>query len=63
MGLGLSGGGLGAATWLLQQGALVTVTDLRQPEELNKSIKELNKLGINYKGIFGKHREEDFKVR
>ncbi len=61
MGLGLSGGGLGAATWLLQQGALVTVTDLRQPEELNKSIKELNKLGINYKGIFGKHREEDFK--
>lgn len=31
MGLGVHGGGLGVAQWLLGQGAAITVTDLASP--------------------------------
>ncbi|MEO0660681.1 MAG: hypothetical protein AAFZ87_04010 [Planctomycetota bacterium] len=41
LGLGLFGGGLGAARWALARGAHVTVTDLRSADELRAPIAEL----------------------
>jgi UDP-N-acetylmuramoylalanine--D-glutamate ligase len=41
MGLGLHGGGLGVTRWLLKQGALVTVTDLKNAQELAPSLQAL----------------------
>ena len=58
MGLGLFGGGVGIAQFLARQGAHVTVTDLRNAEELSSSIKQLEGLPISYK--LGVHDEEDF---
>jgi UDP-N-acetylmuramoylalanine-D-glutamate ligase len=43
MGLGVHGGGLGAAKWLLKRGAIVTVTDLRQLDVLGRSVAALEK--------------------
>jgi UDP-N-acetylmuramoylalanine--D-glutamate ligase len=43
MGLGLHGGGVGIAKWLMRHGAAVTVTDLKGPEELADSVAELDK--------------------
>ena len=58
MGLGLFGGGVGVAKFLARQGARVTVTDLRNTEELSSSVKQLEGLPISYK--LGGHSEEDF---
>ncbi len=58
MGLGLHGGGLGVVRFLLEQGAQVTVTDLRKPEELAPTLKELEGAPIRY--VLGEHRKEDF---
>lgn len=58
MGLGLFGGGVGVAQFLAKQGALVTVTDLRNVSELSSAIKQLEGLPVSYK--LGGHREEDF---
>ena len=38
MGLGVHGGGLGVTRWLLRQGAIVTVTDLKKAEQLQSSL-------------------------
>ena len=38
MGLGLHGGGLGVAKWLLRRGARLTVTDMKDRKSLAKSI-------------------------
>ncbi len=59
MGLGLFGGGVGVTRFLVRQGAQVTVTDLKSPSELSKSIKLLDGLQVQYR--LGKHREADFK--
>lgn len=56
MGLGLLGGGIGAAKFFCKQGAKVLVTDLKTRKELKESIKKLNQV----KFILGKHRKEDF---
>lgn len=58
MGLGLFGGGVGAAQFFAKQGALVTVTDLRNTDELSPSIKQLDGLPVTLK--LGGHCEEDF---
>ena len=58
MGLGLFGGGVGAARFLVSQGADVTVTDLKSAVELSDSLKLLNGLPVKYR--LGKHSEEDF---
>jgi len=72
MGLGLHGGGVGMAKWLMRHGAAVTVTDLKGPEELADSIAELDRA---YQGCLehqkgppvrkivyslGSHAEKDF---
>ncbi len=58
MGLGLQGQGLWAAKVAAQQGAKVTVTDLRTAKDLAPSLKKLEGLPIKY--VLGKHRKEDF---
>lgn len=58
VGLGILGGGLSMAKYLISKGAKLKITDLRDKSELNKIINKLPK-SISY--TFGKHKEKDFK--
>ncbi|HVP17719.1 MAG TPA: UDP-N-acetylmuramoyl-L-alanine--D-glutamate ligase, partial [Spirochaetia bacterium] len=58
MGLGLNGGGLASARYLVRHGARVTVTDLRDAEKLQDSMERLSGLPVRY--VLGKHEEQDF---
>lgn len=58
MGLGLFGGGVGAARHLIEKGWKVTVTDLRSEDELSASIADLGSLACKFR--LGSHAEEDF---
>ncbi|RRR75388.1 MAG: UDP-N-acetylmuramoyl-L-alanine--D-glutamate ligase [Candidatus Viridilinea halotolerans] len=64
MGLGVHGGGLGVARWLLQQGAQVTVTDVAEAGALAESVAALDAsaaaLGAQVNYVLGEHRAEDF---
>jgi len=67
MGLGLHGGGLESARFLLKRGAELTVTDLRDEQTLAPSIEQLEaarkdgsrRASIRY--VLGKHELDDFK--
>ena len=59
MGLGVHGGGLGNVKWLSEQGARVTVTDLRGEDELGLQLQEIRKIK-NVEVVLGEHRQEDF---
>ncbi len=59
MGLGLHGGALGTITWLHEQGAKITVTDLKTSEQLAASISKLKPF-TDVQLVLGKHRDEDF---
>jgi len=64
MGLGLHGGGLESARYLLRHGAILTVTDLRDEKTLAASIEQLEasclgKPSIRY--VLGRHEIDDFK--
>ncbi len=59
MGLGLFGGGEGAARFWANLGAKITITDLRSKEELLPTIEKLK--DIDYRSTFGSHREDDFE--
>jgi UDP-N-acetylmuramoylalanine--D-glutamate ligase len=60
MGLGLLGGGVGAARYAVEQGAAeVVVTDLRSPDVLAPSIARLDGLPIRY--VLGGHDTADFE--
>ena len=59
IGLGLLGGGINAANWLIEQGAKLTITDLKTNEQLAPSLGQLkNKSRIKF--VLGEHREKDF---
>jgi len=58
MGLGRFGGGIGAARFLAESGACVTVTDLRTETDLADSIRRLDGLDIRY--VLGRHDPDDF---
>lgn len=60
MGLGLHGGGVATAKWLMKHGARVTATDKRSKEVLATSVRTLKGLPVRY--VLGKHRHEDFKI-
>lgn len=63
MGLGVHGGGLGVARWLLRQGAAVTVTDTANSEALAASLAALDQtaseLGTTVSYTLGEHRDAD----
>jgi UDP-N-acetylmuramoylalanine--D-glutamate ligase len=58
MGLGVLGGGVGAARYLASHGALVTVTDMRDAEALGESLRALDDLPITCH--LGGHDRADF---
>ncbi len=58
MGLGLFGGGVGITKFLVSQGADVTVTDMKNSEELSQSLKLLDGLPIEFQ--LGQHFDKDF---
>ncbi len=58
MGIGTRQGGLGVTRFLVNAGAEVTVTDLRGPDDLEATLREMRHLPITYR--LGEHREEDF---
>lgn len=58
MGLGVHGGGLGVTRFLCEQGARVTVTDLRSADLLQTSVQALS--GYDVQLVLGEHREQDF---
>jgi len=59
MGLGRHGGGVAAARWLAQQGAVVTVTDTASAEDLQSSVAELSDEPITHWRLGG-HNAADF---
>ncbi len=59
MGLGGFGGGVAAARFLAEQGAIVTVTDLRSHDELADSLAQLKNLPIHHY-VLGKHSDDAF---
>jgi UDP-N-acetylmuramoylalanine--D-glutamate ligase len=64
MGLGVHGGGLGVAQWLIAQGAQVTITDMASPEALARPLAQLEAVaqaaGATVRYRLGEHRAEDF---
>lgn len=58
LGLGLFGGGVGAARYFAERGARVIVSDLRDETALRESIHALRDLPITYR--LGAHAPEDF---
>ena len=52
-GLGVLGGGVGVARFFAENGANVTVTDLKTRQELKESLEKLKKFNIKY--VLGKH--------
>jgi len=61
MGLGVHGGGIASAKWLLQNKAKVTVTDLRSENELKESINQFTPAEIQkITFTLGKHQNTDF---
>lgn len=54
MGLGLHGGGVGIAKWLMRHGAFVTVTDLKNRNELAGSVAELGRAHLKEVRRYGK---------
>jgi UDP-N-acetylmuramoylalanine--D-glutamate ligase len=68
MGLGLHGGGLATAKWLLRHGARVTVTDMKDAAALAPSVEALDREYAAHKAdgayepryVLGRHEESDF---
>jgi UDP-N-acetylmuramoylalanine--D-glutamate ligase len=60
MGLGLFGGGAGAARHFAEAGHDVTVTDLRDEDALGATINSLAEFDIRY--VLGRHDEADFRA-
>lgn len=58
MGLGLFGGGVAATRFLVERGARVTVTDLRDAEQLRAAVNEL--AGLDVRMVLGRHDPADF---
>jgi UDP-N-acetylmuramoylalanine--D-glutamate ligase len=60
MGLGILGGGAATTRWLVEQGAVLTVTDMKNEEALKISLEKLNDIKNKINFVLGEHREEDF---
>jgi UDP-N-acetylmuramoylalanine--D-glutamate ligase len=67
MGLGLNGGGVETAKFLLSRGAVVTVTDLKKEAELASSVNELKAFAAGHgypqpRFVLGRHETADFEA-
>ena len=62
LGLGLLGRGVGVAKFLAEQGAILTITDLKTKDQLASSLKKLSEYK-NITFILGEHRLKDFQDR
>ncbi len=60
MGLGLLGGGVATARFLVEQGAVLTITDMKSEEQLKNSIENLKDIKSKINFVLGEHRESDF---
>lgn len=60
VGLGILGGGVATAKWLLEQGAELTITDLKNQDYLKSSIEKLSDFEGKFKAVFSEHRKSDF---
>ncbi len=60
MGIGLHGGSVQLIKWLLEKGAIVTATDIKNKEKLKTSIDEIGD-HKNLKIVADQHRPEDFQ--
>jgi UDP-N-acetylmuramoylalanine--D-glutamate ligase len=64
MGLGVHGGGLGVARWLLRQGHTLTITDMANAAHLAEPLAHLaaaeREYGNPIRYVLGEHRAEDF---
>ncbi len=60
MGLGILGGGIATAEWLIEQGAILTITDLKDEDYLKASLEKLKEFKDQIKYVLGEHRAEDF---
>lgn len=58
MGLGILGGGVATARFLVEKGADLTVTDMKSEEFLKPSLEKLKDLNIKF--VLGRHDEKDF---
>ncbi|MBI4034203.1 MAG: UDP-N-acetylmuramoyl-L-alanine--D-glutamate ligase [Candidatus Brennerbacteria bacterium] len=61
MGLGLLGGGVATAKWLVKDGAKVTVTDLKTRRELGPSVRSLGPVAKSVRFVLGRHLAPDFR--
>ena len=59
MGLGVHGGAIGTIRWLAEQGAQVTVTDLKTDADLRDTVNALKDVK-NIRWVLGKHDPADF---
>lgn len=59
MGLGLNGGGFASTKFLAEQGAFVTVTDMKTEAELASTIEKLAAFN-NIRYVLGRHEDSDF---
>jgi UDP-N-acetylmuramoylalanine--D-glutamate ligase len=60
MGLGILGGGVATARFLVEQGTILTVTDMKTAEYLQTSLDKLADISNKINFVLGEHREEDF---
>ena len=58
VGLGVHGGGVATARWLIKHGAQLTITDLKLRRDLAKSVAALKSLPIQWR--LGRHDQRDF---
>ncbi len=60
MGLGVLGGGVATARFLVDRGANLTATDMKSAEYLSASVEKLADLKNKINFVLGEHREADF---
>lgn len=60
MGLGILGGGVATTRWLVEQGIILTVTDVKNRTELAVSLEKLANIAGKINFVLGEHREKDF---
>lgn len=61
LGLGVLGGGVYTARWLVAQGAQLTVTDLKREDQLESALDRLSDIRDQIRFVLGRHDEDDIR--